>query len=366
MRQHALSLVDEGRLDEAIAKLRMTLSRFQEMLSPTHDFTLEVAYDLVRLLGVHSDMDEANAILDWLGSSLVKKHGIHDEKTIAHYIKVVSLLRLWSRDEDAELLVYKIANVWENGKEEISAPTIPGAFPSIPALVNLPDADIKKLFSSEPDCEHALEVQIRLAEILFSSKRLCVDLTADLEDVSRKLATYCERRGLLAQTIRVTLCLSKIYQATATRARALEVVDGMLAKLQDFWQGFEAASYKLLKSSMELAFYYQSIGCSSQCCDVLELTAAGLESRPIRFEKDKKKLINFFTSVGMEWQKRGSKPDADPWVERALSTSMQLLGVNHPKTTVLEETLQSGSYLRAASDLLVFEIDETVNWNLTV
>jgi len=365
MRQHALSLVDEGKHDEGIAKLRTTLERFQELLSPTHDFTLEVAYDLARLLGVHNNMEEASAVLDWLGSSLVKKHGIHDEKTIVHYIKVVALLRLWSRDEDAELLVYKIANVWEGDESQTSAPTIPGALPSIPALVTLPDADLKKLFY-EPDCEHAVEVQLRLVEILCSSNRLRHDLATDLEDISRKLVSYCERNSLLAHEIRATVCLSKIYHVRNTREQALEALDVLLPKLQEFWLGFETPSHKLLKSSMELAFYYHLIESSSQCRDVLELTAGGLESRPIRSEKDKKSLINFYTSVGVEWQKHGSKEDADPWVERALLNSMQLLGVDHPKTRVLEETLEGGSYLRAASDLLMFEIDETVNWRLHV
>lgn len=365
MRQHALSLINEGKFDEGIAKLRATLSRFQELLSPTHDFTLEVAYNLARLLGLHNSMDEANSILDWLGLSLVKKHGMHNEKTIAHYIKVVSLLRLWSRDEDAELLIYKIADVWEDDEDETSTPTIPGAIPSLSALVTLPDADIKRLFY-EPDCEHAAEVQLRLAEILLSSNKIHLELATDLEDVSRKLVDYCEREGLLAQTIRATLCLSKIYRATVTRERALEAVDVLIPKLQDFWLGFESPSQNLLKSSTDLAFFYHSIESPSQCCDVLELTADGLESRSLRFETEQKALINFYISVVMEWQKHGSKPDAELWVQRALANSMQLLGKHHPKTRVLEKTLESESYLWTASDLLVFEIDETVNGRLRV
>ncbi len=108
--------------------LRSVVAGFHDLLTPTHNTTIAAGYELAQLLVRHDNMEEANSILEWIGSSCVEKYGLRNERTIVHYIKVVDLLRSWSRDEDAKVLIHKIANLWTTN-DSSTIPRIPGRYP---------------------------------------------------------------------------------------------------------------------------------------------------------------------------------------------------------------------------------------------
>ncbi|KAI7773762.1 hypothetical protein LA080_009900 [Diaporthe eres] len=316
-RSSALILVQEGKFEHAIDRFRVVVSGFETLLSATHQLTVEVSYELVELLAHQDDMAEANSILDWLGSELVSRHGLQSERTILHYVKVVKLLRSWSRDEDARLLLYKIANVWDKDHP----------------------SDIKKVFR-EPMDESDADVQLHLVGMLLSSTN---DLSSELEDELRRITSYCERGQMRSQTIHACHCLSRFYATRNMKEKAIEVLDAAIPALEQALSFDESGppSSRLLQHCREIAFAYYDLDDLVKCEDILELTAGGLE-RYIHPHGPVPQMtaVNFPFATGIILQKRYSWELAEPWFERALLNAIKLLGKSHERTAMLEKALE--------------------------
>lgn len=349
-RSSASRLLRYGKVEHAIERLRVVVSGFETLLSPTHQLTVETSYELAELLGSHDNMGEANALLDWLGSELVYGHGLRSERTILHYVKVVKLLRSWSRDEDARLLIYKIADVWDRG-HPCPAPKIPGLRSENTVLGSIPKTDIKKVFR-EPVDESDADVQLQLLEMLLSSTN---DLSSELEEELTIITSYCENGQMTPQTIHARHCLSRFYASRNMKEKAMQVLDAVIPALEqalDFDDSDPPSSH-LLQHCRAIAFDYYDLDHQVKCEDILELTAASLEQYthphgPV----PQTTAVDFPVATGLVWQKRYSWELAEPWFERALLNSIKSLGKSHEKTVMLEETLEERSPPFTLDDIL--------------
>lgn len=336
-RSSALVLAREGKLDHAIERLRVVISGFERLLSSTHPLTVQSSYELAELLGQHVDMVEANSLLDWLGSELVSKHGLQSERTILHYLKVVQLLRSWSRDKDARLLAHKIAEIWDTDHPS-AAPTIPGPLSETTTPADLSTTELHNFFR-EPVDESDADVQIQLVEMLLS---FTDDMSSNIEDELRRITSYCESNQMVTQSIHARHCLSRFYAKSKTREKAMEVLDAAIPTLEQALRFDEddAPCSHFLQHCRELAFVYHDLDALDQCEDVLESIAGGLETCAQRYGTVPQTAIDFLFETSKMWQERESWESAGPWFERALLNAIKHLGKSHKVTVLLEKTLK--------------------------
>lgn len=344
-RSSAQTLVQEGKVEHAIERLRVVVSGLETVLSSTHNLTMEASYELAELLGNNDNMGEANSLLDWLGSELASAYGLRSQRTILHYVKVLELLRSWSREEDAKLLLYKIADGCA-AEHPSSAPKIPGALPGVAVIAGIPETDIKKLFRDLVD-ESDADVQLRVLEMLLSATH---DLSSGVEDELKRLISYCESTQMTAQTAQARHCLSRFYATNNMKKQAMEVLDAAIPALEKALDGSDPPSSRLLQHCREVAFAYYDLDAPAKCDTVLELAAQALERYP-HGEVSPMAVVAFLSTVGTMWQKRTSWESAEPWYERALLSSIKLLGVCHERTVILEKTLKDRSPPMTRTDI---------------
>ena len=318
----ATNLASEGKTAEAATKLRTAIAGFQNLLSPTHDLTEAAAFELARILGSSDGMEEANSIMTWLSSNYAKKYGLRNEKTITLYVKIVELLRSWSRDDDARLLIYKIIETWEDTDDPASAPAIPGTSIGGVTPSSLPVTSIRTQFEVNIAGEDDVEVQLRLIEVLMLGNE---DPSVDLENILQNLVTWCEKNDVLVPAIRSRSCLAKYYRNKGLNMRGKEVLNVVLLPIEEHFKVASSLTELFLRTCRELAFLYFDLGDQPKCDDVLEMTADSLECKRLLSHNDHW-VVNFLTTIGNEWQRRSSWDLAAPWLERALVYSMKNLG----------------------------------------
>ncbi|RYP73908.1 hypothetical protein DL771_003350 [Monosporascus sp. 5C6A] len=352
-----MRLASEGKTNEAASKLRTAIAGFQNLLSPTHDLTEAAAFELAQILGNSEDMEEANAIMTWLASNSTKKYGLRSEKTITLYVKIVELLRSWSREEDAQLLMYKIAEAWEDADNSTLAPAIPGASKGDVASPSLREANIRIQFEEAIADEDDVEIQLRLIEVLMLSNKAP---PVDMEGVLQNLVTWCEKNDLLMPTIRSRSCLAKYYKSKGLGRRGEEVLDVVLPSIEEHSRVADRLAQRFLRTCRELAFLYLDLGSHSKCDDILEIAADSLECKEPSPHHDRM-MVNFLIAIGNEWQKRSHWELAAPWLERALVHSMKRFGKSHCKTKTLEMALEEGRFVLGGQEIFEFELSHLLS-----
>ncbi len=361
MRRDALSSLElAGRTHEAARNLRNVVDGFQYLLTPTHGLTVTASYEFAETLGNNNDMEEANRVLDWLGQNLIKKHGLHHVSSINHYVKVVDLLRAWSRDEDAKLLLFRIAHAWNNDDgtaESHSQLRIPGAASGFAMPADQEMLDYCTLFGKPSDADD-VEIQLQLARALMSSRS---HPYMDMEPILNTLIAYSEANELLTQTINARCCLAKYFREKHSEHRALRTLDLARPALEDHLRGTDVLAQRLLKAISELAFLFSECHSPDKCEDILELTTDCLERHAMATqyltERVQLDVVNFPISVGKEYQKRFSWADAAPWFERALASSLRIFGKQHEKTKALERAREEERFLCKSDDLLFSQLE---------
>ncbi|RYP55209.1 hypothetical protein DL768_000203 [Monosporascus sp. mg162] len=343
-----MRLASEGKTNEAASKLRTAIAGFQNLLSPTHDLTEAAAFELARILGHSEDMEEANAIMTWLASNSTEKYGLHSEKTITLYVKIVELLRSWPREEDAQLLMYKIAEAWEDTDNLTFAAAISGISKGDVASPSLPEANIRVQFEEAIADEDDFKIQLRLIEVLMPSNKAP---PVDMEGLLQNLVTWCEKNDLLMPTIRSRSCLAKHYKSKGLRRRGEEVLDVVLPSIEEHFRVADPLTQGFLRIRRELAFLCLDLGSHSKCDDILGIAADSLECKKPSSQDDRM-IVNFLIAVGNEWQKRSHWELAAPWLERALVHSMKRLGKSHCKTKILEKALEEGRFVLGGQEIL--------------
>ncbi|KAI1127959.1 hypothetical protein F5Y10DRAFT_292503 [Nemania abortiva] len=354
MRTKSSDMASKGEIDEAISQLRAVVAGLESLLTPTHDVTKAAAYDLARILGHNNNMDEANAVLNWMNSKYVEKYGLYSNVTLTHYAKIVGLLQSWSREEDAQLLLYKVAELLTLGATD-DVPIVPGSLSSFTMPTSLPETDIKELFQSPILHEDDVEVRLGFIEILLRAKT-----TIDLEETTQTILNVCERDELsIKTTIRARHCLSKIYGIKGLKERGKEVLDRAIPIIEHHFQVADYINPEFPRICKGVAFCYLDLGSHSSCEDVLEMIADSFTWREdIRHNPQAE--INFLISVGCDWQKHSSWEAAAPWFERALLNSMRHLGTSHRKTKQLETTLEQKQFI-LRDELVALELQYFVD-----
>lgn len=338
----------EGQLKQAIDVLREVVSELQISLHPAHPIAADAVYDLSQFLASDNQMKEAEAVLDWVSSDMVKKEQIRGERTIQHYSKVFHLLQSWGRHEDATLLRLRLFEQWKI-KDSSHAPSIPNTTTgfTMPEIFQIADLERRV---SEPKDEHEALAQLEFVESLISSKlRSSQSSSVDIEGILRAVIASCSSRQLSQLNMQAHCCLAKFHKEAEQVSEAKMVLDQGLEVIEEHLTSIDDFPILLLRPLRDLAFQYQDLSCTSECEEALEMIASFLDGHAIS-SRPYLTIIKFAISVGFEWQRRSSWDAAEPWFERALATSITYQGCSHPQSLRLEEALEKRQYSKLVED----------------
>ncbi|KAJ2902745.1 hypothetical protein MKZ38_000171 [Zalerion maritima] len=271
-----------GDLGDAEYAFRDALAGFRHLLSSCHEFALKAGYHLATFYANHSRMPEADGVLNWMSENIVRKHGLGHMKTVEHYVIMVELLQAWSREEHAEVLLFRVgegldANLDDNTGTRTTVPTVPWNERSYfqESLQRLDPSAMNRIFPATEN-EAAVDTRLRIVDLWLASNS-----PGDVEQVLNRLVQQCEQ------------CPKKLdVQALKARCR--------LVKLQ-VSRGDTASD----KNTM---------------------------------------FITYLIQTGVEFQRRSGWEDAAEWFGRAYGLCIRIFAAKQPRTRSLEETIAKRRY----------------------
>ena len=344
----AASLLSEGDLSEAEHRLEKALAGFSRLLPPTHEETLRAAYRLAAFFARANRVSDANDVLNWVSNNHLKKFGAHDVRTMKHYLRTVELLQSWSRDADAEVLIYRIIDALESPPTANHPVETPSADPRLPqaSLGGSSDEQISALFLETEDAR-AIDAQLQIADLFFSKR------SEGLEELLPRLITHCQRHPekLAPQGIRAACNLARLKIDKKKSGEADALLDNARASL---WKLLaEGPSPEALKACRSIAFLYLDNDQKSACYSTLEAAVAKLSLRLNRSDKMHCSVVyEFILQVARRFQSLLAHEDATYWLQRLLGLTILTLGPEDPLTKKAERLLRGDdkSYPRDSVD----------------
>ncbi|KAK0106080.1 hypothetical protein ONS95_004585 [Cadophora gregata] len=335
MQREAQELDQQGRSEEAENKLLEALSGLEQVLSPTHEDTNAVAYQLATFYTYHNRINDADKVLGWMSENHVRRWGLKDEKTTAHVLHVVDLLNSWFRPEDALTFLYRATEVWENpdGRQEKGG----SASGNSRNRSGNPQSRLSDVFRMADDNPSALDSRLGSAKAHVNAK------DESIEPILLSLISQCEKSpGTLAvKNIRARCELIQLYQnlqreedriASLTRAREF---------LADIWKSDSEKSKELMEASVDVAKLLVQAGKAADAKDVLR----SVEQEAVdSFGPDDDRTIWLLMRIGVMYQNEHDWDEAEPRFEQALAASMTQHGLEDGLTKTLESALEKRHY----------------------
>ncbi|OTA66099.1 hypothetical protein K449DRAFT_463140 [Hypoxylon sp. EC38] len=338
-RSYAKTLASKGQFRKAIDSLKEVLLGFRHLLTPTHQHTTETAYELAEMFRQDDRMAEADSTLNWISENHVRKFGLRHQSTMNLVTKTIILLRSWSRDKDADLLVHKLIDLLE-ADGNTSVPLLPGANSGVASIRNIEEIEIDNIFSDLQESDQ-VDAQLRLVELLLES---CPEVTTKLEGALQNIISFCKEKPI-DDAIRLTRArywLTRLYLGTNRKQEAGLTFDIAVELLKKHINNAKESMIPmvLVGEARKLAFLHPN---PRECNQVLEMLADHLEDRIGAEDQNRADLVNFIIHVGITWQRR-SWNLAAPWFQRALGLCLTQYCERHPETVKLEEALEKQRY----------------------
>jgi len=370
LKRDAARLDAEGRKEEAEEAFASALSGFRHLLTPTHELTIKAAYQLAAFYASHNRMADADKVLHWISECHIRKWGAGHDRTLAHYLQVVLLLRGWSREEHAEVLVFRITEALQNGEDEEPeyAPQIPGTDEAHiqNAVDNLDEASVERIFMESED-ESMVDAQLRIADLWVASG------SVTMEGILTKLIAHCDGYGakLSVQAVqaRCKLIRFHILRNDTDKARevSLDTRRALVRLVSDYSENGNIPE-TVLTLAREVAFLHLDNQDHANCEKVLSWFAEKLERQVgtdvVRQEPSGMAVVDFLVRTGGVYQQRSGWKDAAPWIEWAYGICLRTVGPNHEKTRDLETCIRDEHYeplsRRMALTLLAPGVDDIV------
>jgi hypothetical protein len=109
---------EDGDLDRAEAEYLETLEGHRHLLSPTHEETLKIAFQLANFYAQQNEPRKADQTLEKVTEAVIERYGVDHQKTFQHTLDMVDHLKSWNRESDALALIAHFRDVYEKGREE--------------------------------------------------------------------------------------------------------------------------------------------------------------------------------------------------------------------------------------------------------
>ncbi|KAE9362678.1 hypothetical protein N431DRAFT_433670 [Stipitochalara longipes BDJ] len=345
LHREAQSLTAAGNIRDAEEHYLQVLAGYEVILSPTHDNTCAVAYELANFYANLDRMNEADKVLDWLSEKHVERWGVGHKKTRAHLIAVADMVFRWGRIEDSMTLVLRAAENYEELVQASSSDEISSRGPQKIYRQNeiardelkLPPLNGGTLAMYGDKDPVRMDYQMRVAITRAGAQErgsdaLLVRLLKQAERQPEKLAVpILEARSALLKLYSSSDEYSKYEQA-------LDQIDSAFSKIFD---SKTKRTELLLDTAVELVGQLVKAE-RYKHADIL-LQRLQLEAAK-NFGEHDNITISVLIRIGLLYQEEDRWKDARPRFEQALAASMASNGLRNMLTQRLEEALEKKSY----------------------
>ena len=362
--REAQQLESKGDIDIAEEVYREALAGFENILSPTHEHTNALAYQLASFYANYNRMDDADWVLNWIVEKQVGRWGVDHENTMNHFLHVSRLYNGWSRNDEALSVLYRVLDTWDEqawGNVNDEAPMRLGVSRRMKTPRAAPQRNVQLLGSNQTsrvwaETDDPLRVDYQLG--LVNTRLASGDDTA--ENTLLLLVDQCEghRQRLSLQILRARCTLVDLYRrqgndekTSLALEKAQEAVDKTLKPNIEKTEG-------LLKACTEVGKLYLQEQGDETAEDIFQSIAAEAEDV---FRTDRSPTIAIFLHIGEIYQNENSWSKAKPWFERALAASMAANGSDSPLTKALDAALEDRHYSSTCltgKGHMTFSVDE--------
>jgi len=102
-----------GKFDDAEDAYLQALGGYEALLSPTHEDTIEVAYEFAEFYARSDRMDDADKVINWMGDKHMERWPVSHKRIRMHLIRVADMLYSWCRADDAVSILSRAAHIYE-------------------------------------------------------------------------------------------------------------------------------------------------------------------------------------------------------------------------------------------------------------
>lgn len=329
-----------GNTNEANAAYRDTVSGFRFKLSPTHDETLSAAYLYACFYAKSGEMEKADAVLNWMSGHHIKKWGPRHDNSYLHYARMIELFRSWGRQEDADILIYKLLD--DETDEGVNLLEI-GLGTSVPGEPT--SIDLNGSFS-ETDNPESIDQQLNKINLALISN------IKGLDDALEVIIRHCEGKPrdlqMSLRACRAKCALSKWHSNAGNYGQVSALLESAMKTITPFLTvEEEPMSRKTIETAKALAYQLLEIKDESSCNAVLEEIVSCLEARSQTFEcdeNDKAFLLDLVLTFGFHYHEVASWDRCRYWVERGLGLAMRMYGIKSPEARRFQKILDKEDF----------------------
>ncbi|KAI9851900.1 MAG: hypothetical protein M1824_002450 [Vezdaea acicularis] len=333
--------------ENAEKRYREALAGFENLLSPTHENTNAVAYQLSIFYAEHDRMDDADLVLNWMGEKHVERWGLDHQKTMTHFLRVAELFNSWSRNDEAIAFLYRVLDAWDkhisvstsdnttlNRKPpQVAQPQV--ASPQITVRQSEP-RDMTRAFT-ETDNPTRVDYQLGLAKAHITTK----DKTT--EPLLLRLIEQCKKYpGKLNSQILQARCeLVNLYQQLEDDEKVANALEQARKDLEMILESTVKKTEPLLEACVKIV----KLHVKNDYCQAAEnmFQRIGGEAEDT-LGTDHEATIRILIRIGKFYQGENMWTNAQPWFERALAASMTANGLEDAMTKRLEAALENQHY----------------------
>ncbi|KAN0068745.1 hypothetical protein V8E54_012914 [Elaphomyces granulatus] len=333
--QEAQSHEQNGELEDAERRYREALAALENLLSPTHDDTNIVGYHLASFYAIHDRMDEADSVLNWMTKKHVQRWGFLHSKTQSHFLRILDMLKDWSRGDTAMAFAYRVLDRWDQNIDDLPRVSGNRKDPTVAIDLTSDDKDLDDALAEIDDPARA-DYQVEIANTRAERNG------GSAEGLFLRLAEQCQKypTKLEMHTLKIKASLVRLYQQREDGSQ----IGVALGEVRDAIHAILASSSEKTEDMMEV------------CIDVIALCFKDEDQQNAKdlyqnvadkaedlFGSDDDVTIGLLIRIGNIYQNENQWSNAQPWFEKALSASMSA-GLHSTMTERLEKALENKRY----------------------
>lgn len=323
-----------------------TLRGYEVLLTPTHEDTVEVAYELAEFYARNDRMDDADSVIEWIGDKHLERWPPGHKKMRMHLIRVADMLHGWSRVDDAVSIISRAANMFEKSFQSHFTDLTMFSGQHNSRLHSIRDEHRKSVHfaGGDPPTQEDEDTSTRIdyAVLLAMVRARAEDDEAEACLLS--LLDQCEKQPgrLSVQILEARGALVDLYKLLDKP----DSVDKALSQIgNSFWAVFNSEAKKtplLFETAIEVVSLLVKANRYSEA----EPLFAKVELDVVQaFGDDNEFTISILIQIGKLFQAEKRWQDARPRFEQALAASMTAYGLESTMTKRLEDVLEKKTYI---------------------
>ena len=312
----------EGHLDRAEAELMEALEGHRYLLTPTHEETVKIAYELANFYAEQKRVREADQVLERVSEDFIERWGFGHKKTYQHGLDMVDLLKNWNREVDALALLAHAKDRYEQAEDEpphrgrtrLGKDTVIRGESPATRLQN-----IRNDMGDTPSSSR-IDHGIGAARVYVSTGEPAV------EELIRNIEGICVRdpTRFAKQALQARAELLKLYNKLNTTSKHIDTFTEARQLLDMCWDKFSWEKEKIrsldfLEACMEVAAGLLRGGFSDSSWRMFRK----IEEKAVNlFGFDDERTIWIVITAGLVYQSVKGWDEASPWFEQALSAAL--------------------------------------------